>query len=128
MRGEGSVLVVSAEPALGAAICAAMQRLGIAEVLTDSAADAVHRLAEMAPAAIVIDLAFPEMEPEQIVHRALGCRETHGSPVLLLEAVAGGETDRESWIDQGCTAVLRRDSDPRDIAMAIHAALERKSS
>ena len=118
----GSVLVVTAEPEIGGALCAALGRIGLLAVHAAGATEAIHRLAEDAPGAIVVDLAFPELTPEQLVQRALVCRETHGSPIILLGA-SGDEADRDTWIARGCTDVLGLDADPRDIAGVVRSHL-----
>lgn len=118
-----AVLVVSAEPRIAAALAQALERGGCTCVLAPTAAEAVLRLAQDAPAAVLVDLAFPEMDPEQIVHRALACRETHGSRVVVL-APAGGAADREAFLDRGCAAVLERDAEPGAIARVVLAALQ----
>ena len=114
----GAVLIVSAEPAVGEAIRQAVLRLGVSSVVAAGSVDAVQRLAADAPGAIVVDLLFPDMDPEQIVRRALACRETHGSPVVVL---GDDSEDRDVWLESGCSAVLRRDADPRDIAREVIA-------
>jgi len=116
----GSVLVVTAQPEIGGALCAALGRLGLATVLAAGATEAIHSLADDAPGAIVVDLAFPDLAPEQLVQRALVCRETHGSPVILL-AAPGEMVDRDAWLERGCADVLGSDSDARDIADVVRA-------
>ena len=119
----GSVLVVSSAPELGEGIQQALLRLGVQSILASSSVEALQRLATDAPGAIVVDLLFPEMDPERIVHRALACRETHGSPVVVL----GDESaDRDLLLEGGCSAVLRRDADPRDVAAEILSHMRRR--
>jgi DNA-binding response OmpR family regulator len=126
VRGWSRVLVITAEPGLGASICSALQRHGLESVLAEGAADAVHRLADMSPTAVIVDLQFPEMRPEQLVHRALVCRQTHGSPVVLL-APQVTDAQRQAWIEQGCAAALRRDCDPRQVALAVRAVVHART-
>src|SRR5512139_32955 len=116
----GSVLVVTSDAEIGGALCAALGRLGLAAVQAAGASEAIHHLGDDAPGAIVVDLAFTELAAEQLVQRALVCRETHGSPVVLLGTPADG-TDRDSWMERGCAAFFGRDADPRDIARAVQA-------
>lgn len=118
----GSVLVVSSAPEVAEPIRLALLRLGLPSVIASSSADAVRRLGSDAPRAILVDLLFEEMDPEQIVHRALVCRETHGSPVIVL---GDDSTDRELLLERGCSAVLPRGADARDIA---HEVLSRLGS
>jgi CheY-like chemotaxis protein len=101
-----------------------MGRQGLAGVHVTSAADAVHHLADMAPAAVVVDLLFSDMDPRQLVRRALVCRETHGSPVLLL--AASESDDRDVWIEEGCAAVLPRVTTPAEVAQAVQQAMRRR--
>ena len=118
----GSVLVVTAQPEIGGALCAALGRLGIPAIHAAGATEAIHRLSEDAPGAIVVDLAFPDLPPEQLVQRALVCRETHGSPIILLGAQRD-EVDRDTWLARGCADVLGLDADPRDIASVVRSHL-----
>jgi CheY-like chemotaxis protein len=116
----GSVLLVSSEAALAEGLHRALERQGVPSIVTANSVDAVQRLSQDAPAAIVVDLHYTEMDPEQIVHRALACRETHGSPIVVL---AGADADAEGLLESGCNAVLRRDAEPRDLARHIAALL-----
>jgi DNA-binding response OmpR family regulator len=123
MRGRpGAVLVVTAASEIGAPLCAALSRLGVPGVLATTASDAIHRLAEDAPAAVVVDLLFSEVPAEQLVKRALVCRETHGSPIVLLTE-SGAAVDRDAWLALGCTELRPRDGDPRDLARTMQALL-----
>jgi CheY-like chemotaxis protein len=112
----GSVLLVSAEPAVAQGLFLALKRQGVATVVASDSVEAVQRLAQDAPAAIVVDLLFPDMDPEQIVHRALACRETHGSPIV---ALAADGADPDALLESGCNAVLSRRSPPGDLADAV---------
>lgn len=119
----GTVLVVSGETRIGAALCAAFERLGLPGVHAATATEAIHRLSEDAPAAIVVDLQFDEMAPEQLVKRALVCRETHGSPVVLL-AADRDDPSRDLWLARGCADVRSRDADPLETANLVHRHMQ----
>jgi len=112
---DGSVLIVSNEAELGEGIRLALRRLGIASILATTAVDAVQRIAEGSPGAVVIDLRFSDMDPQQIVHRAMACRATHGLPIVAI----GEPEDRESLMEGGCTAILHRDTTPLAAADVI---------
>ena len=113
---SGSVLIVSAEPQLGEGLRRALQRNGMASILVSQPAEAVLRLAQDAPSAILVDMQFTEMDPEQVVHRALACRETHGSPVVAL----GDDPEaRDRLLEGGCTAVLSRATPPQEVAQQV---------
>ena len=113
---SGSVLIVSAEPQLGQGIHMALQRQGMASIVVSDAVEAVQRLAQDAPAAILVDMLFAEMDPEQVIHRALACRETHGSPVVAL----GNDSEvRDRLLEGGCTAVLPRTTPPQEVARQV---------
>lgn len=113
---NGSVLIVSAEPQLGQGIHLALQRHGMASIVVSDAVEAVQRLAQDAPAAILVDMSFVEMDPEQVIHRALACRETHGSPVVAL----GNDSEaRDRLLEGGCTAVLPRATSPQEVARQV---------
>jgi PleD family two-component response regulator len=114
----GTVLVVTGDVRIGASLCAAFERLGLPGVHVTSATEAIHRLSEDAPSAIVVDLQFSELAPEQLVKRALVCRETHGSPVVLL-ATTDDDPGRDVWIARGCADVRARDADPHETASLV---------
>lgn len=113
---NGSVLIVSAEPQLGVGIHMALQRQGMASIVVSDPVEAVQRLAQDAPAAILVDMLFTEMDPEQVIHRALACRETHGSPVVAL----GNDPEvGDRLLEGGCTAVLPRATPPQEVARQV---------
>ena len=124
MRGTGGVLVLCAEAALGASICAALRSQGLPGMLAEDVPDAVHRLADTAPLAVVVDLRFPGIAPEELVERALLCRATHGSLVVLLAPPDAIDAARD-WIELGCAAILPTDGDPLDVARTVQSALQR---
>jgi len=115
---HNTVLVVTAAEASGARLCAALARQGLESTLVTDASEAIHRLADDAPAAIVVDLGFEEIDPEQIVHRALRCRETHGSPVIVLDS-PGSRFDADALLASGCAAVLDAATPPLDVARRL---------
>ncbi len=121
---NGSVLIVSADPALSEGIRWALERVGMDSTLATDPVEAVQRLAWDAPAAIVVDLRFQEMEADQIVRRAIVCRETHGVPII---ALGDHPEDADSLLDSGCAAALPRDSAPQSLAeiisQLVHARL-----
>jgi two-component system KDP operon response regulator KdpE len=119
-----AVLLVTAEPRLAAVVARALERGGCGSAWAATGPEAVRRLARDAPAAVLVDLAFPDMDPEQIVRRALACRETHGSPVVVL-GPAGAVMESAVLLEGGCAAVLERDAEPGAIARAVLAALGR---
>jgi DNA-binding response OmpR family regulator len=110
-----AILIVSARPELADRIAFALHRVGLASCIAVDAAEAVRHLTE-SPLAVVLDLEFDDMEPEQIVRRAVACPETHRAPILGI-----GSTPEENalLLDAGCTAVLHRDVAPRAVAEAI---------
>jgi len=119
------VLIVSAEPRLGEGVRMALQRQGMASIVVSDPVEAVQRLAQDAPSAILVDMLFTEMDPEQVIHRALACRETHGSPVVAL----GNDTEvRDRLLEGGCTAVLPRDTPPAEVAGLIQGFVRGRTS
>jgi DNA-binding response OmpR family regulator len=120
----GSVLIVTADVKVGEGIHLALQRLGMTSVLAPQAAEAVRWISQDAPAAILIDLRFPDMDPEQVVRRAAVCRETHGSPIV---ALGDDRDDRVALTDLGCTAVIARDTKPADIAGLLEQLVRRQA-
>lgn len=120
----GSVLIVSSEPQIGEGVRMALQRLGMASVLTSDSVEAVQRLSQDAPAAILVDMLFEDMNPEQLVHRALACRETHGSPVVAL-----GDDPEEGnrLLESGCSAVLPRSTAPQEVARQVSGFVRARS-
>ena len=118
----GCVLIVSAEDTVGEPIRQALLRLGLTGIVTSSAADAIHRLPQDKPLAIIVDFELPGTDPIQVVQRARACRETRGAAVL---ALAGDDSaDFEALLAGGCTTVLPRAADPRDVAYEVAERLK----
>lgn len=111
---RGPVLVVTAVPKLAEGLRYALGSLEV--YCADSSADAVRQLTAIRPRAIVVDLAFPEMDPELFVHRARRCPETARSPVIGL---GGPEEPEATWLALGCAAVLDRDAAPQELGRQI---------
>ena len=110
-----NVLVVSQQPDLREGLRLALHRLGIPSLVASDAVEAVRMLSEGAPCAIVIDFEFADMDPQQILRRAIACRDTHGIPIVAI----GEPQDRDSLLDSGCTALLHRETTPLAIADAV---------
>jgi CheY-like chemotaxis protein len=111
-------LIVSDAASLGEPIRQAFLRLQKPSVLAETSAEAIHRIGEDAPIAVIVDLAFTEMDPLQIAHRVRTCPETIGAPVIGL-APDSPVQDQDVLLSGGFTFVLPRSTDPREIVVAV---------
>ena len=114
----GCVLIVSDEASLGEPIRQAFLRLQKPSVLASTSVEAIHRIGEDAPIAVVVDLAFSDMDPLQLAHRVRTCPETRGAPLIGLAPDSPAQ-DQDVLLSGGFTLVLPRATDPREIVVAV---------
>ena len=114
----GCVLIVSDEASLGEPIRQTFLRLQTPSVLAATSVEAIHRLSADAPIAVIVDLAFTEMDPVQLAHRVRTCPETIGAPLIGL-APDSPVQDQDVLLSAGFTLVLPRTTDPREIVVGV---------
>ena len=110
-----AVLVVSADAAVSEPIRWALEHFALDTIFATDAVEAVQRLSWDAPIAVVVDLRFPDIAANQVIRRAVACREVHGAPIV---ALCAHSDDSDALLDIGCAAVLLRDA-PQSVAEAV---------
>ena len=114
----GCVLIVSDQASLGEPIRQAFLRLQKPSVLASTSVEALHRIGEDVPIAVIVDLAFPDLDPLEIANRVRTCPETLDAPVIGLAPDSPAQ-DPSVLLSSGFTVVLPRASDPREIVVAV---------
>jgi putative two-component system response regulator len=120
LEGE-FVLVVSFAPTLGL-IAGALERHGVRVRRVASQADAMTELAEMAPAVVLIDVAFADRQALHLCRYLKSDSATRLVPVLLMVDSGDRET-RLAAIHSGADVVFDKPVDVTELVARVGAAM-----
>ena len=95
LAGGGPVLVVDDEESARELMCAALRATGVAVVEAGGGAEALARLAELQPAALVLDLMMPGVDGLQVLRALRGDPRWAELPVIVWTALALSVEDIE---------------------------------
>jgi len=117
---EKQVLLVEDEPNIAEAIRFILTRAGWQVAIEANGAAALSRIAEIRPAAVILDMMLPGRSGIEILNdlRADGC--LGATPVLMLTARGQGR-DREAAERAGATAFLAKPFANGDMVAALEA-------
>lgn len=125
MREEGRpVLIVDDNDATRYAISRALSRHGYAVVEAATGQQGLDRLAELDPAALILDVNLPDMSGFDIVRKLRAEAGTQWLPVIHVSAAAIASGDMVTGLDAGADAYLIHPIDP-DVLLATLRSLLR---
>jgi len=116
------VLVVDDEPAVRAALQRALRLEGYEVELAADGAEALQRLAHVAPDAVVLDVLMPRVDGLEVVRRMREANDR--TPVLMLTA-RDGVADRVAGLDAGADDYLVKPFALAELNARLRALLRR---
>lgn len=128
MRGVGNparILVVEDDRDLSALICRLLELEGYSAECVHDGRDAITRLAERAPDAIILDLMLPGMSGFEICQRVKISRKTNTIPVLMLTA-ADTVKSRDYGLRVGADSYLTKPFSPDVLLGALRHTLDHR--
>jgi CheY-like chemotaxis protein len=118
---RSSVLVVEDDAGIRLMLGNLLGELGYATILMATAAEALHVLATVTPAAILLDVGMPVMDGAAFRGEQLRLGLAPGVPVLVM--TASPKALGPEWSDLAPAGVLAKPFDADELDAALHAAL-----
>ena len=115
-----TILICEDDPSLAALFGDILEAAGHRAVATSSGEAALRLARDLRPAAVVLDLALPDLDGAAVLARLKADPATAGIPVVIASAYPGWLT----FLDRGLAqAVLEKPCSPADLEAAVAEAL-----
>lgn len=118
------VLIVDDDPGLATVIQLMLAQAGYEGVVITGGRLALERLEQGLPAAVLLDLALPDLDGLAVLHRLRAEPRTRELPVIVLTACTDARARRDS-LGAGATAYLTKPVRPAQLAETLRLAVER---
>jgi DNA-binding response OmpR family regulator len=89
-----------------------------------SGGEAVRRIAERAPALVMLDVTLPDVSGLQVCRRLRADEATRAVPIMMLSA-RGDELDRVVGLELGADDYVTKPFSPRELVARVRAVLRR---
>ena len=120
VRARNTVLVVEDDPGLRNLYRAALTSAGYAVVAVEDGVDALRRVDDRVPAAVVLDLGLPRLNGRDVSRELKSRPDTRDIPIVV---VSGTDTRDLNPDDFAC--VLRKPIHPEAVVSAVERSLRR---
>jgi CheY-like chemotaxis protein len=115
-----TVLVVEDDPGLRNLYRAALTSAGYVVIAVEDGLDALHRVANKAPHAVVLDLALPRLGGRDVSRELKACPDTRDIPIVVVSGTDMRDLDPEEF-----ACVLRKPIHPDALVYAVERCLRR---
>jgi len=120
VHARNTVLVVEDDPGLRDLYRAALTSAGYAVVAVEDGVDALRRIDDRVPSAVVLDLGLPRLNGRDVSRELKSRADTRDIPIVV---VSGTDTRDLNPADFAC--VLRKPIHPEAIVTAVERSLRR---
>jgi two-component system phosphate regulon response regulator PhoB len=128
MTGSGPILVVDDEEDLRDLLVVNLRREGFQTAVASTGAEALEKVAELRPSAIVLDLMLPDVPGTEVCRRIRSNPELASTPILMLTA-RGEEIDRVVGFELGADDyVVKSSFSVREFLLRLRAVLRRSAT
>jgi DNA-binding response OmpR family regulator len=117
--GGCRVLVVDDSEDAAACLTALLRLNGFDALTTRTGADALEKLREHKPGAMVLDLDLPDMDPCDVIQKATAVTNPYACPVIVVSAHTDA-SHRRAALATGAKAYFLKPTDPLALIRAIH--------
>lgn len=122
MESRSKILLVDDEEAIRANLGPFLERSGFSVGLASDGIEALEKVAEFGPEAIILDVMMPRMDGRAVLRRL---REAgNWTPIVLLTQV-GEASERAMALEEGADDYLNKPFDPQELAARLRAVLRR---
>lgn len=125
MTHDKRILVVEDDPDLGELLCDLLRTEGYEPVRVEDGEQAVMRIAQDPPAAVVLDVMLPGMSGFEVSQRLKFSRDTNLIPILMLTAM-DDEKARGKGLRVGADRYLTKPFEPNELLREIRATVEHR--
>jgi len=124
MTQAGRLLIVEDEPAVSSIVSRSLEREGFLVSVAQTALDALEKVIQVSPDAIILDLMLPDMDGLDLLPKL---REVSKSPVIALTA-RNDWTDRVDGLNRGADDYLTKPFRMEELVARVRALLRRSVS
>lgn len=117
---NSTVLVVEDDPGLRSLYRAALTSAGYAVIAVEDGLDALHRVANKAPNAVVLDLGLPRLNGRDVSRELKACPDTRDIPIVVVSGTDMHDLDLDDF-----ACVLRKPIHPDALVYAVERCLRR---
>jgi DNA-binding response OmpR family regulator len=121
----GLVLIVDDEPEIRELLGARLVHAGHEVVTASNGEEALRRIAERLPDAVLLDVVMPGMNGIEVCRRIRGSPTTEHLPILMITALTD-RTSRLKAIDAGASDFLTKPFDSEEIMLRVRNAVHMK--
>lgn len=122
MESRSKILLVDDEEAIRANLGPFLERSGFSVGLASDGIEALEKVTEFGPEAIILDVMMPRMDGRAVLRRL---REAgNWTPIVLLTQV-GEASERAMALEEGADDYLNKPFDPQELAARLRAVLRR---
>ena len=118
------VLIVEDEPDMRNLVAEVLRAYGFEPTQAATGEEALQRIAQGPPDAIILDLMLPGLSGYELCRRLKGARDTHLIPVVMLTAL-DRSIDRRHGYESGADYYMTKPFSPEGLVSRLRACLER---
>jgi DNA-binding response OmpR family regulator len=122
MQTRPRILLVDDEEAIRSNLGPFLERTGFSVSFASDGIEALEKVSEVAPGAIILDVMMPRMDGRAVLRKL---REAgNWTPIILLTQV-GEASERAMALEEGADDYLNKPFDPQELAARLRAVLRR---
>lgn len=125
MDARPKILLVDDEEAIRANLGPFLERTGFSVSFASDGVEALERVDETNPEAIILDVMLPRMDGRAVLRQLR--QAGNSTPIILLTQV-GQASERAMALEEGADDYLNKPFDPQELAARVRAVLRRAQS